>query len=163
MYPAAPPSPAPWNVVRNRLPRAPIAVGLVLTLLATGVGLLPWPPPRWAPSTTWLVRDVPVALWALVLTTAVVSLAAATVLLARTTPLGPSRPALWAWLVLSAAALAALVWNALYAAALSTIDYGAIIPVFHWLFTFGPAVLAGLVFRPRGKATAGQPRCAPAS
>jgi hypothetical protein len=46
-------------------------------------------------------------------------------------------------------AAAALVWNSLYAAALSTADQGPVIPVFHWLFTFAPALVAGWLFTPR--------------
>jgi hypothetical protein len=48
-------------------------------------------------------------------------------------------------------AVAALVWNAVYAAALSTIDFGAPVPIFHWLFTFAPAVLADVLFSRRGR------------
>ena len=45
---------------------------------------------------------------------------------------------------------AALVWNALVMAADSEFETGAIIPVFHWAFTFVPALLTGFAARGLG-------------
>ncbi|MGQ4819102.1 hypothetical protein ACQ1ZK_18570, partial [Enterococcus faecium] len=73
---------------------------------------------------------------------AIACVAVAVVLVLRTSDLRAAEPAalgLWLLLVVSAGALA---WNALYSAALSTVPFGAAIPIFHWLFTPVPAVLA---------------------
>lgn len=119
------PSPqVPWPPAR--LPRAPIVATLALTLLVTGVGLLPWPRPALSHTSVWMVSDVPGPLWALVL-------------------------GLLGWAALMLVTSGALVWNALYAAALSTTSFGPIIPIFHSLFSFGPAVLAGGLFTRRGR------------
>ncbi|SDN76916.1 hypothetical protein SAMN05428965_1538 [Geodermatophilus sp. DSM 45219] len=123
----------------------------VLGLSAATLGLLPWPPPVWSQSSLWLVADVPGALWVFLLVGAVVSIATAVALTWREADLGPRDLLAWAWSALVVLAAAALLWNALYAAALSTIDFGAPIPIFHWLFTFIPAVLAGSLFRHRGR------------
>ncbi|SET10945.1 hypothetical protein SAMN04488546_1468 [Geodermatophilus poikilotrophus] len=128
-----------------------MAATVVLGLLAIMVGLLPWPQPLLVPGTTWLVDDVPGPLWVLVLSTAPLCLGTAVVLLRRETGLSARSPVFWAWLAVVVVAAAALVWNALYASALSDRVFGAIIPIFHWLFTFTPAVLAGLLFGGRGR------------
>ena len=44
-----------------------------------------------------------------------------------------------------------LAWNGLYTAALSATEPGPVIPVFHWLFTFAPALLAAALFIRRGR------------
>ncbi|WP_156036500.1 hypothetical protein [Blastococcus sp. URHD0036] len=114
---------------------------------ATILGLLQWPSPVWAGSAGgWLIEDVPAALWVFVLAMTVACMATAVILTWRSSSLRLRGVAFWLWLVLTVLAAAALIWNALYSAALSTIAFGAIIPIFHWLFTFVPAVVAGLIF-----------------
>ncbi|MFW3171148.1 hypothetical protein [Geodermatophilus sp. CPCC 206100] len=149
MYPAAPtPPPEPARV---GLPRPLIVATVVLALVATMLGLLPWPQPVWVRTSRWLVDDVPAPLWTFLLVTTLTCLGTAVVLLRRETGLGPRNPVFWAWLTLVVVAAAALVWNALYAAALSNRVSGAIIPIFHWLFTSTPAFLAGWLFAGRGR------------
>jgi hypothetical protein len=92
---------------------------------------------------------VPGSVWLLVLGSTAVCIAAATALTVRATGSRAGDPRTWAWLGLLALSAAALVWSAIYAAALSTIDFGALIPIFDWLFTFAPAVLAGSLFAQR--------------
>lgn len=149
MFPAAP-TPPP-GLPHAGLPRAVIAATAVLGLLTTMLGLLPWPQPLLVPGSTWLVADVPGPLWAFVLSTALACLGTAAVLLRQETGLRFRSPVLGAWLGLVVVAAAALVWNALYAAALSNRVFGGIIPIFHWLFTFTPALLAGWLFGGRGR------------
>jgi hypothetical protein len=146
MYPRPP---VPWPPAR--LPRAPIVATLALTLLVTGLGLLPWPRPVLSHTSVWMVSDVPGALWALVLGLTAVCAGTAAVLTVRAVGTQHREPALLGWAALMLVTSGALVWNALYAAALSTTSFGAIIPIFHWLFTFGPAVLAGGLFTRRGR------------
>src|SRR3712207_9217097 len=83
--------------------------------------------------------------------TTVVCLVVATALTLRAADLRGREPLALAWAALVLPAAAALVWNVLYSAALST-EAGPIIPIFHWLFTFVPALLAGwlLTGRTRG-------------
>ena len=150
MFPAGGPRPPP-DPARAGLPRTLMTATVVLGLLATMLGLLPWPQPLLVPGSTWLVDDVPGPLWLLVLSTALFCLGTAVVLLRRETGLSSRSPVFWAWLAVVVIAAAALVWNALYASALSDRVSGAIIPIFHWLFTFTPAVLAGLLFGGRGR------------
>ena len=68
-------------------------------------------------------------------------------------------PSMWAWAALVLLAGAALVWNALYAAALSAqpTGPGPVIPIFDWLLTFLPALVAGRLFtrRPRSQRRTG--------
>ncbi|WNV73686.1 hypothetical protein [Geodermatophilus sp. DSM 44513] len=134
------------------MPRAPMVAAGVLALGATLLGSLPWPRPRWAGASAWLLADVPVSLGVVVLATAVGCVGTAVRLTGSVEPLRRGDVRTWLWLALLLIAAAALVWNALYAAALSTIAFGAVIPVFHWLFTFLPAVLAGALFASRGQA-----------
>ena len=61
-----------------------------------------------------------------------------------------SDPFAWAWEVLVLLAGAALVWDGLYMATFSP-GPSPIIPVFDWLFTFAPALLAGLLFLRRDR------------
>lgn len=149
MYPAAP-TPPP-ELADAGLPRPPMVATVVLSLVATMLGLLPWPQPVWVPASTWLMIDVPGLLWAFVLSITLTCLGTAVVLLRRETGLRLRDPVFLAWLGLVMVAAAALVWNALYAAALSNRVFGAIIPIFHWLFTLTPAVLAGVLFNRRGR------------
>jgi len=114
--------------------------------------LLPWPRPVWSPDSRWLVTDVPAPLWAFVLGTTAVCVAAAVVLTVRAAQLRMRDLMSWVWVALVLLAAAALVWNAVYAAGLSTVEFGPAIPIFHWLFTFAPAVLAGWLFARRGRA-----------
>jgi hypothetical protein len=146
MHPAAPPPPTP-------LPRAPIVAAGVLTASVSTVGLLPWPRPFLAGTTEsgWNVSGVPEAMSVLVLGTAMVCVAVGAVLTFRLTGLRPWQPTALGWLLLAVLAAGALVWNALYSAALSVMDFGAVIPIFHWLFTFVPAFLAAALFIRRGR------------
>ncbi len=141
------PDPTPADI-----PVAQVAAAVLLTLLVTAAGFLTWPAPEWTGTPPWLLAGVPGPLWALVGGAAVACVLVATALTAAPAGLrwGDLRTALWLGVVLAAAA--ALVWNALYAASLSTIAFGAVIPVFHWLFTLVPALLAGLLFAHRGPA-----------
>jgi hypothetical protein len=136
-----------------RFPRAPMVAIVVLTLLVGAAGLPEWPKPELSATSPWMVADVPGALWALVLGTTAVCVAVATVMTARAAGVGTGDRVFLAWLALVLLSAGALVWNALYAAALSTTSFGAIIPIFHWLFTFVPAVLAGALFTYRGRET----------
>ena len=96
-----------------------------------------------------MVWDVPAALWALVLGLSAVCAGTAAALTARAVGVEYRDPALLGWVALMLVTSGALAWNALYAAALSTTSFGVVIPIFHWLFTFGPAVLAGGMFTRR--------------
>lgn len=95
-----------------------------------------------------MVSDVPGSVWLLVLGSAAVCLAAATACTARAAHLRAGDVRTWAWAGLLALIAAALVWSGLYDAAVSTIGPGAPIPIFHWLFSLAPAVLAGWLFAP---------------
>jgi hypothetical protein len=123
----------------------------VLGLSAAILGLLPWPRPVWSQTSPWLVADMPGWLWGFLLVGALVCIGTAVVITRQQGYLSPRDVLTWAWLGLACVAAAALLWDALYAAALSTIDFGAPIPIFHWLFTFVPALLAGSLFRSRGR------------
>jgi hypothetical protein len=102
----------------------------------------------------WQVAAVPPSLTALLLvaTAGCVVVGAGTTL--RDGDLRPRDPAFLVWLVLVLAAAAALVWNALVLAADAEFVVGALIPVFHWAFTFVPALLAGVAARERRPQTA---------
>jgi len=150
MYPAAPPAPAPWRRPTS-VPVAPIVATVALTLLVSAAGLLEWPVPDLSSTSGSEIANVPGALWALVIGIAVLCVGVAVVQTARTAGLDRRDPVTLAWLGLVLLSAAALVWNALYAAALSATSSGAIIPIFHWLFTFLPAVLAGALFTRRGR------------
>ncbi|WNV73571.1 hypothetical protein [Geodermatophilus sp. DSM 44513] len=121
------------------------AVAALLTGAAATVGALGWPAPERTLS-GWQVADVPPATLLVVAGTALVSLAAATVLVR------PATLPAWAaatWWLLVLASVFALGWNAVFSAALST-DDGPVIPVFHWLFTLVPALVVGLQLRRAG-------------
>ena len=121
--------------------RLPVAATAVLTVIAIGLGLLPWPRPEWSTSGFEIAATTPIALWLVVGGTAAVCL---TVAARVTTAVAPLQlPAGRLWLTITVLAAGALAVNAIYAAALSTIDFGVPIPIFHWLFTAVPAFLAG--------------------
>ena len=149
MYPPAPPPPPAG--IQPRLPRAVIVATVVLGVLVPLIGLLPWPRPVWSPNSRWLVTDVPAPLWVFILGTTITCVAASVVLTVRAAHLRMRDLVTWIWVALILLAAVALVWNAVYAAALSTIEFGSPIPIFHWLFTFAPAVLAGWLFARRGR------------
>lgn len=136
-----------WTWVR------PAVAIVVLTVMVTVMAAFPWPRPERAMTSFWQVSDVPPALWALLLGTAVVCMSCAVILGPRDAGVRPRDAAVVAWKGLLLLATGALVWNALYAAALSVTFHGGLIPIFHWLFTFVPAVLAGGLFGSRGRAT----------
>jgi hypothetical protein len=144
------PSPlVPWPAAR--LPRLPFVATVVLTLLVTGAGLLPWPRPALSQTSAWMVSDVPGPLWALVPGATVLCTGVFSTVTARALGRHPRGGGFLAWSALVLVTAAARVWNALSAAALSTTSFGAVIPMVHWLFTFAPAVLAGWLFTRRGR------------
>lgn len=125
-----------------------VQASILLTCATTVLGAaVPWPSP--ARSTSgWLVADVPASTAGLVAGAAVLCLVVAGTLV-RTGSL-PGRAAAVTWWMLALASAGALAWNALYSAALSAVAFGAVIPVFHWLFTFVPALVVGLATRAAG-------------
>ena len=129
-----------------------VAAGVVLTCATTVLGaLVAWPSPARTTS-VWQVADVPASTAGLVAGAAVLCLVVAAALV-RPGSL-PGRTAGVTWSLLALASAGALAWNALYCAALSAGAFGAVIPVFHWLFTFVPALVVGLATRaagPRGQ------------
>ena len=134
-----------------RFSRRPIAAIVGLGLIASALGLLPWPRPDWSPSSTWMIDEVPGLLWIFVSSATLVCTSTATVLTLRGIGLRGRDWLTWAWLGVAWLTAAALTWNALYAAALSTIEFGTPIPVFDWLFTFIPGLVAGSLFLRRGR------------
>jgi hypothetical protein len=123
--------------------------GAGLALALTLLGTLAWPRPEWSVD-AWRTFSAPAALWMLLIGSAVVCGGAAVVLTRRA--LGPVAPVAFAlWTALLVVAALALVWDGLYSAALSTIQFGAAIPIFHWLFSFVPALLAGAIFGRHGR------------
>jgi hypothetical protein len=146
-YPAAPPPPPERGAGRRDAFRLG-AAALALTVLASAVGALGWAAPERTPS-GWQIADVPGDLLALVVISGIACLAVAALL---------ARPWSWrapvaavVWWALGLATVLALVWNDLYVAALGTADDGPVIPVFDWMFTFVPALVAALVTRRRGR------------
>jgi hypothetical protein len=136
----------------QRVPLAPVAAIVALIVVVSVAGLVVWPVPALSDTSAWMISDVPAVLWALLIGTTVLCMAVAVAVTGRTVALDRRDPVTLAWLALLLLSAAALVWNALYAAALSGTSFGAIIPIFHWLFTFLPAVLAGALFTRRGRA-----------
>lgn len=125
-----------------------MALGVALTSAVTVLGaLVPWPAPQRTGS-GWQVAGVPASTAGLVAGAAVLCLVVAAVLV-RPGSLPGRAPAV-TWWVLALASAFALAWNALYSAALSAVASGAVIPVFHWLFTFVPALVVGLATRAAG-------------
>lgn len=152
MYPPAPSStdPAP---VRAHVPWTTLAATVVLTVVAALIGQRDWAVPERV-LRDWQVADVPPSLTALVLGVTAVCLLVGAWTTLRDAALRPRDLAFLAWLVVSLLAAAALIWNALVMAADAEFETGAIIPVFHWMFTFVPALLVGLAARSRGRARA---------
>ena len=95
-----------------------------------------------------MIADVPPSTATLVVGSALVCLTVGAVQVRPGSLPGRAAPVVW-WL-LALASAPALVWNALYSAALSEETFGAIIPIFHWLFAFVPAFVVGLVSRSAG-------------
>jgi hypothetical protein len=130
----------------------PLLVGVVaggLTALAALAGALGPPAPQRTPS-GWQVTDVPAGLLALIVGTALGCLVVAAVVARPWSWSAPQAAAVW-WTLATLSAFAG-AWNALYFAALGG-GGGAVIPVFDWLFTFAPALLAALAARRRGRTT----------
>ncbi len=125
----------------------------MLTLGATVVGQLDWAVPERVLG-GWQVAGVPASLTALVLITAGICGAVGAATTLHDAGLRFSDPAFVVWLVIVLLGAAALVWNALVLAADAAVVVGALIPVFHWAFTFVPALGAGLAARTRKPATA---------
>jgi len=123
-------------------------VAIVLTVVMSAVGALGWPTPA-RTSSGWQVADVPPGLLVLLLAAGLACPALAAVLARPWTWRAPGAAAVWA--VLVALSVFAGVWNDLYYAALSQ-QLGPVIPVFDWLFTSVPALLAALLTRSRGRA-----------
>ncbi|WP_155858935.1 hypothetical protein [Candidatus Blastococcus massiliensis] len=152
MTPPAPPPPVGTRT-RPDLPWPTIAVTGVLTVLAIVVGQRDWAVPERVLG-GWQIADVPSSLTALLLAGSAVCLVLGAWATLRDASLRPSDPAFLVWVVVSLLAVAALLWNALVLAADAEFETGAIIPVLHWVFTFVPALLAGLAARNRGVAGA---------
>lgn len=126
---------------------APLLTALgVLTVLATALGLLPWPKnERRLPSDLQRILDQPLSVWLLAAGTAVVTIVTAELLFRRAaSPAAPPvvRVLLSVLFVVSAAAGLA---NAFFFARSAGPSLGPIIPVLHWAFTFVPSLLAGLL------------------
>ncbi|MDT0278082.1 hypothetical protein [Blastococcus goldschmidtiae] len=148
MYPPAPSSsdPAP---LRARLPWPTLAATVVLTVVAVLVGQRDWAVPERV-LRDWQVADVPLSLTALILGLTAVCLLVGAWAVRRDAALRPSDPVFVVWSVVSLLASAALIWDGLFMAANAEFETGAMIPVFHWMFTFVPALLTGLAARSRG-------------
>lgn len=95
------------------------------------------------------VTQVPGRLWLLLVLWTVILLTLAQ-LCTKNLIVTDHRRVLHAWTVLQIVLVIVLVFNALVLAAEGAADSGAPIPIFHWLFTFIPTVLAALVTRRRG-------------
>jgi hypothetical protein len=137
--------------VPTRFPTRLIWAVVALTAIVSVVALLPVTGPRVEPASFWQVAEVPAGMWALVIGAAVLCVGVAALLTFRRLGLRWSDPVAQAWTALLVVSAAGISWNAMYSAALSTTDFGAVIPIFHWMFTLIPAVLAGALFRRRGR------------
>jgi ABC-type Na+ efflux pump permease subunit len=146
-----PPAPAPNDpfAARPRLPWATVVATAVLTVAAILLGQRDWAVPERV-LRDWHVAAVPSSMTALVLGVALSCLLAGGAVTLRDAALRPRDPAFLVWLAVCLLAAAALIWNALVMAADSEMETGAIIPVFHWMFTFVPALLTGLAARSLG-------------
>lgn len=144
-----PPSSPPAARFRPGLPW-PTLLGVVLL----GVGAVLLGQRDWAvPERVlggWQVADVPSSLTVLLLAVTGACLLAGAWAVRGDARLAPRDPVFAVWLLVSLLAAAALIWNALVMAADAEFETGPIIPVFHWAFTFVPALLAGLAARGRG-------------
>ena len=145
MHPPAPSAPDP-HAARPRLPWATVAATGVLTVGAILLGQRNWAVPERV-LRDWQVAAVPSSMTALVLGVTATCLLVGAAVTLRDAALRPRDPAFLVWLLVCLIAAAALVWNALVMAADSEFETGAIIPVFHWAFTFFPALLVGFAAR----------------
>ena len=148
MNPPAPSSSDP-HAARPRLPWATLAATAVLTVAAILLGQRDWAVPERV-LRDWQVAAVPSSLTALLLGLTATCLLVGAAVTLRDAALRPRDPAFLVWLAVSLLAAAALIWNALVLAADSEFETGAIIPVFHWAFTFVPALLTGFAARGLG-------------
>ena len=148
MHPTAPSSSDP-HAARPRLPWATLAATAVLTVVAILLGQRDWAVPERV-LRDWQVAAVPSSLTALLLGVTAACLLVGAAVTLRDAALRPRDPAFLVWLAVCVLAAAALIWNALVLAADSEFETGAIIPVFHWAFTFVPALLVGLAARSGG-------------
>ncbi len=144
-----PPSSPPVGRFRADLPWPTVLGLLVLTVGAVLLGQRDWAVPERVLG-GWQIAELPASLTVLLLAVTGVCLLAG-----AWAALGDARLALRdrafaVWLLVSLLAAAALIWNALVMAADAEFGTGAIIPVFHWAFTFVPALLAGLAARGLG-------------
>jgi hypothetical protein len=150
MHPPAPSAPDA-DAARPRLPWTTVAVTAVLTVVAILLGQRDWAVPERV-LRDWQVAAVPSSLTALVLGLTATCLVVGAAVTLREAALRPRDPAFLVWLAVSLLAAAALIWNALVMAADAEFETGAIIPIFHWAFTFLPALLTGLAARGLGPA-----------
>ncbi|SDF04760.1 hypothetical protein SAMN05660662_0862 [Blastococcus aurantiacus] len=144
-----PPSSPPADRARVDLPWPTILAVAVLTVGAVLLGQRDWAVPERV-LRDWQVADVPSSLTALVLGVTATCLLVGSAVTLRGAALRPRDPVFLVWLAVSLLAAAALIWNALVLAADAEFQTGALIPVFHWMFTFVPALLTGLAARNRG-------------
>lgn len=152
MQPPAP-SPSDPSAARPRLPWATVVATAVLTVAAILLGQRDWAVPERV-LRDWQVAAVPSSMTALVLGVAATCLLVGAAVTLRGAALRPRDRAFLVWLVVCLLAAAALIWNALVMAADAEFETGAIIPIFHWAFTFVPALLVGIVARGLGPARA---------
>lgn len=144
-----PPSFPPADRSGGGLPWPTLLGIAVLTVGAVLLGQRDWAVPERV-LRGWQVADVPSSLTVLLVAVTAVCLGAGAWAVRHDARLSPRDPAFAGWAVVSLLAAAALVWNALVMAADAEFETGALIPVFHWMFTFVPALLAGLAARARG-------------
>ena len=148
MHPPAPSSSDP-HAARPRLPWTTLAATAVLTVGAILVGQRDWAVPERV-LRDWQVADVPSSLTALVLGVTATCLLVGAAVTLRDAALRPRDPVFLVWLAVSLLTAAALIWNALVLAADAEFETGALIPIFHWAFTFVPALLTGFAARGLG-------------
>lgn len=152
MHPSAPVPPHHDRAPRS-LPWSTLSATVILTVVAIVVGQRDWALPERVRG-GFEVAAVPSSLTALLLASTAICLLVGGWATLRDAALRPRDPAFVGWVVVSLLAAAALIWNALFMAADAEFETGAIIPVFHWLFTFVPPLLVGLIARRRGRAPA---------
>ena len=121
----------------------------VLTVAAILLGQRDWAVPQRI-LRDWQVAAVPSSLTALVLGSTATCLLVGAAVTLRDAALRPRDPVFLVWLAVSLLAAAALIWNALVMAADAEFETGAVIPIFHWAFTFVPALLTGFAARGLG-------------
>jgi hypothetical protein len=152
MYPSAPSTSDP-GAPRPRRPWATLTATAVLTVGAVALGQRDRALPERVQG-GFQVAALPASLVALVLGLTAAGLLVGGWAVLREGAVRPRDAVFLAWLVVSLLAAAALTWNAFLLATLAASEPGPIIPVFHWMFTFVPAVLVGLAARRRGGTTA---------